>query len=174
MFAQATGRPDRLVALHFHDMLTTIVDVMPHPGSSPEVHALVRTSPCASARRHRDGAGKPRLRVQLHAEQPVPAQTLARERCRERGGHRPLLDGCDPHAGRALRAHGQVGLDTVWKITHYWAERLKNPQQLKNADFMKAYVDRGELGAKTGRGFYTYPNPAYQKDDFIIGETEKK
>jgi len=27
-------------------------------------------------------------------------------------------------------------------------------------------VDRNELGRKTGKGFYTYPNAAYEKPDF--------
>jgi 3-hydroxybutyryl-CoA dehydrogenase len=34
----------------------------------------------------------------------------------------------------------------------------------------KEYVDKGWLGVKTGRGFYTYPNPAYQDPDFLKGK----
>ena len=35
MIAEATGRPDRFAALHFHDCsITNVVDVMPHPGTS--------------------------------------------------------------------------------------------------------------------------------------------
>ena len=34
MIADATGRPDRFAALHFHDCsITNVVDVMPHPGT---------------------------------------------------------------------------------------------------------------------------------------------
>lgn len=42
MFAEASGRPERLVALHFHpDVWTSnVVDVMPHPGTSPEAVEL--------------------------------------------------------------------------------------------------------------------------------------
>jgi 3-hydroxyacyl-CoA dehydrogenase len=41
-------------------------------------------------------------------------------------------------------------------------------RQLKrNADFVKPYVDRGWLGMKSGRGFYAYPDPAFQQQDFI-------
>ena len=38
MFAEATGRPDRFAALHFHTpvWLSNVVDVMPHPGTSAE------------------------------------------------------------------------------------------------------------------------------------------
>ena len=48
MFAEATGRPERLVALHFHDLRTNnVVDLMPHPGTAPEVVGSCVTSPNA-------------------------------------------------------------------------------------------------------------------------------
>jgi 3-hydroxybutyryl-CoA dehydrogenase len=34
-------------------------------------------------------------------------------------------------------------------------------------DFFKAKVDANEIGRKTGKGFYTYPNPAYEQPDFV-------
>jgi hypothetical protein len=41
MFAERTGRPDKLVALHFHDVrVTKIVDVMTHPGTSEKAKEL--------------------------------------------------------------------------------------------------------------------------------------
>ena len=47
MFAEATGRPEKFAALHFHDVRTTnVVDIMPHPGTSREtvelIHAFAR------------------------------------------------------------------------------------------------------------------------------------
>jgi len=32
--------------------------------------------------------------------------------------------------------------------------------------FLKAYVDRDQLGVKTGKGFYSYPDPAFSKPGF--------
>ena len=32
---------------------------------------------------------------------------------------------------------------------------------------LKPYIDRGELGIKSGKGFYQYPNPAYQVPGFL-------
>ena len=60
-----------------------------------------------------------------------------------------------------------IGIDTVWKITDYWAHKLQNEQGIKNAAFMKKFVDRKELGQKSGKGFYTYPKPSYRNPDFI-------
>ena len=42
MFAEATGRPEQFAAFHFHDTrVTNIVDIMPHPQTSPEVVDLI-------------------------------------------------------------------------------------------------------------------------------------
>jgi 3-hydroxybutyryl-CoA dehydrogenase len=67
-----------------------------------------------------------------------------------------------------------IGLDTVWKVTDYWARKLKDPQTLANAAFMKGYVDAGRLGTKCGQGFYRYPSPAYAAPQFLTGSTESE
>jgi 3-hydroxybutyryl-CoA dehydrogenase len=32
---------------------------------------------------------------------------------------------------------------------------------------LKTKVEAGELGMKSGKGFYEYPNPAYEQPDFF-------
>lgn len=66
-----------------------------------------------------------------------------------------------------LGALDAVGLDTAFTITDYWARRLGDEQLRANAAYLKGYVDRGALGVKAGRGFYTYPDPAYARPGFI-------
>jgi 3-hydroxybutyryl-CoA dehydrogenase len=42
LFAQATGRPAQFAALHFHNVWdANLVDIMPHPGTSPETIELL-------------------------------------------------------------------------------------------------------------------------------------
>jgi 3-hydroxybutyryl-CoA dehydrogenase len=63
-----------------------------------------------------------------------------------------------------------IGLDTAWQITDYWARQFPSDDQLRrNATFLKAYIDRGALGVKTGHGFYSYPEPAFARPGFIEG-----
>ena len=38
------------------------------------------------------------------------------------------------------------------------------------ADYLRPYIERGDLGMKTGKGFYSYPDPAYQQPEFLSGD----
>jgi 3-hydroxybutyryl-CoA dehydrogenase len=170
-FADASGRGDRLLALHFHlpVWINNLVDVMPHPGTAPEVTPLV----VAFARRigqvpielHREHNGY--VFNSMYSALNSAAITLAQQ------GVASIedIDRSWMHITKApvgpLGALDAVGLDTVWTITDYWARQLGDPQLRANAAFLKDYVDRGDLGVKTGRGFYTYPEPAYARPGFV-------
>ena len=62
-----------------------------------------------------------------------------------------------------------IGLETVYKVTDYWAGVTNEPQAKANAAFLKAYVDKGEIGVKTGQGFYQYPHAAFLTPGFMEG-----
>jgi 3-hydroxyacyl-CoA dehydrogenase len=38
--------------------------------------------------------------------------------------------------------------------------------------FLTPFIEKGDLGIKTGKGFYTYPDPAYQQSDFLADKTD--
>ena len=61
-----------------------------------------------------------------------------------------------------------VGLDVVYDIEMVYYSESKDPKD-HPPQALKAMVDRNELGAKTGKGFYTYPDPEYGRSDFIKG-----
>ena len=178
-FAAATGRPEKLIALHFHDVRTTnIVDVMPHPGTDPSVTVLVRDFAVSIGQ----------IAIMLHRENNgyvfnamlssicTAALTLVTT------GVASIEDVDRAWMGVMRMPIGpfgmmdQMGLKTVWHVNDYWARNTQDipaNQMQANADFLKQYVEKGELGAKTKKGFYTYPNPEYAKAEFLSGMAEK-
>jgi 3-hydroxybutyryl-CoA dehydrogenase len=34
--------------------------------------------------------------------------------------------------------------------------------------FLQNFIEKGELGVKTGKGFYTYPDPEFKKPEFLL------
>jgi 3-hydroxybutyryl-CoA dehydrogenase len=64
----------------------------------------------------------------------------------------------------------RVGLDVVRdiEIVYYEesrAERDAPPKMLLDM------IERGELGVKTGKGFYVYPKPAFLEPGFLKGQS---
>jgi len=59
-----------------------------------------------------------------------------------------------------------VGLDVVYDIEMVYYNDSKDPKD-KPPDALLQKIKKGELGVKTGKGFYTYPNPEYQNPDFL-------
>ncbi len=56
----------------------------------------------------------------------------------------------------------RVGLDVVLDIERHYAEQSENPDDEPPA-FLVEMVQRGELGRKSGQGFYRYPNPVWER-----------
>jgi 3-hydroxybutyryl-CoA dehydrogenase len=60
----------------------------------------------------------------------------------------------------------KVGLDVVWDIEMVYYNDSNDPKDHPPAA-LKDKIEKGELGVKSGRGFYTYPNPAYLSPEFL-------
>ena len=61
-----------------------------------------------------------------------------------------------------------IGLDVVYDIEMVYYNESKDPKD-HPPEALKAMVDRKELGLKTGKGFYNYPDPEYSRPDFLKG-----
>jgi 3-hydroxybutyryl-CoA dehydrogenase len=59
-----------------------------------------------------------------------------------------------------------VGLDTVYNIEMVYYNESKDPKD-NPPDALVEKIKKGELGVKTGKGFYSYPNPEFLKEDFL-------
>ena len=173
MIAAATGRPDRFCALHFHlpPWDANVVDVMAHPATDPDVTAAV----VAFARRigqipivaKKESSGYV-YNAMLSALNRA-ALTLAAEGVAEVADVDRAWMGIMKMPIGPFGIMDAVGLDTVWKITDFWAGVTGDPQLRANATFLQAYLDEWRLGLKSSRGFYDYPNPAFGQSCFLAG-----
>ena len=59
-----------------------------------------------------------------------------------------------------------VGLDTTYNIEMVYYDDSKNPKDHPPKALLNM-IDNGELGVKTGKGFYKYPNPVFADADFL-------
>lgn len=62
------------------------------------------------------------------------------------------------------------GLDLFTALLETGPGRLVQPMnKQKILAFLDPYLKRGDWGAKTGRGFYSYPDPAFSRPEFLLG-----
>lgn len=65
------------------------------------------------------------------------------------------------------------GLNLILDSWEHKGDGLYYPElRQQAAAFLRAYVERGETGMQTGRGFYRYPEPAYQQPGFLDAQVD--
>lgn len=60
----------------------------------------------------------------------------------------------------------KTGLDLIYNIEMVYFNDSQDPKDYP-PKVLKDKIERGELGVKSGKGFYTYPNPEYLGTDFL-------
>ncbi len=60
----------------------------------------------------------------------------------------------------------KVGLDVIYDIEMVYYNDSKDPKDYPPKE-IKEKIERGELGVKSGKGFYSYPDPEYLNPDFL-------
>lgn len=60
-----------------------------------------------------------------------------------------------------------VGLDVILAVERIYFQDSGDPRDAPPAALV-AKVERGELGVKSGGGFYNYPDPECARDDFLL------
>jgi len=155
--ADASGRPDRFLALHFANeiWLRNVAEIMGHPGTSPAVYE-------ATVEFARRIGMEP---VEIHKEQPayilnsllVPFLQAATSLVVNGVADPATVDKTWRIATRApegpLQTLDIVGLNTAYNIS----AAASDEQNKANARYIKEhYIDQGKLGRATGEGFYKY------------------
>ncbi len=172
MIAEATGRPDRFAALHFHDCsITNVVDVMPHPGTSAKtLEAILEFCkdidqfPIELKKEQHGYVFNTMLMELLGSALNLASIGVAAPEDIDRAWLGIMKTAVGPFG-----IMDSVGLDTVYKITDYWATKTNDPKRKGNAAYLIEFVEQGSLGIKTGKGFYTYPDPDFLKPEFMEG-----
>lgn len=157
--AEATTRPTRVLGMHFFNPvhIMKLVELVVHEGTDAEVVAHARA---AAERMGKEpievqdspGFASSRLGIVLGleamrmVEQGVAAPE-AIDRAMELGYGHPM---------GPLRVSDLVGLDVRLKIAEYLHRELGAPHYAPPA-ILRHKVAAGELGKKTGKGFYQWP-----------------
>jgi 3-hydroxybutyryl-CoA dehydrogenase len=177
MYAEATGRPARFAALHFYGVFDhQLVDVMPHPGTAPEIVELL----AAFAKRIKQ------VPLVLKKEYPGYVANTIWGAMNTAAFKVAIVDkvASIEDVDRAVMLHlgmpcgpfgfnDHIGLDTIWHVMQSNAKISGDAAVQQVADEIKReYIDKGWLGVKSGRGFYTYPDPAYLRPDFLGRDSE--
>lgn len=172
MYSEATGRPALFAALHFYGVFDhQLVDVMPHPGTSPDVVELLRDFakrikqvPLVFKREYPGYVANAIFGAMNDVAINIAlVEKVASVEDVDRAVMLHLGMPCGPFGVMDV-----VGLDTIWHVMQSKAKISGDPGSQQFADeFKRDYIDKGWLGVKSGRGFYTYPDPVYLSPDFL-------
>lgn len=170
-FADATGRPEKFLALHFANEIwvNNTAEIMKHPNTDPAVFEAIIDFARAIGM----------VALPLQKEQPgyilnsllVPFLEAAQMLLVNGVADAETIDKTwmiatgSPKGPFAIL--DVVGINTAYNIV-YAKGQAGNEQSKKVADYLKSeYIDKGKLGTGTNEGFYSYPNPKYLEHDFL-------
>lgn len=173
-FAEATGRPEKFLALHFANTIwkNNTAEIMKHPGTDMKVFDEVVEFARAIGM----------VPLPLYKEQPgyilnsllVPfldaaESLLVKEVADPETIDKTWMIGTGAPLG-PFAILDIVGINTAFNIVEAKAAATGEENFKKLANLLKTeYIDKGKLGRATGEGFYKYPNPNFAKPDFLKG-----
>ena len=167
---QSSGRPERCLNIHFYFPLqgVNMVDIMGGTKTLPEVMQTgidwIYSIGCVPLKVNKEILGFCFNRVWRAIKREVLymwANGFVDFRDSDRGwmiftgmkeGPFALMD--------------KVGLDVVYAIEMVYYNESKDAKD-KPPDALLEMINRGELGVKSGKGFYTYPDPEFLRPDFV-------
>ncbi|MBT2685926.1 3-hydroxyacyl-CoA dehydrogenase [Bacillus sp. ISL-37] len=170
-FADATGRPEKFLALHFANEIwkNNTAEVMMHPGTDKKVFDDLLEFAKAIGM----------VALPLYKEQPGYILNSLLVPFLEAGQMLLMKEVADPETidKTWMIATGApkgpfaildiVGITTAYNIANAKGE-AGVPQFKELANLLKTeYIDKGKLGVATGEGFYKYPNPSYEQPGFL-------
>jgi 3-hydroxybutyryl-CoA dehydrogenase len=169
MFAEDSGNPERFCALHFHDVFyANVVDIMPHQGTAPWMIPLladfglsIGQTPVIMEKESYGYIFNSMLMAVLGAAGALITYNITNIEDVDRSWMGNFKMPMGPFG-----ILDEIGLETAWHVTR----NNKDEKSVRFAKLLESYVSQGKLGKKTGEGFYSYPDPAYKREGFLVGE----
>lgn len=162
--ADASGRPERFLGWHFHQLcfIKNVVDVMPHAGTEPACVAAVvefsralQLQPIVLRKEHRGYVFNAMLVRFLAAALELAVTEVANIEDIDRAWMTVMQTSQGPFG-----LMDSVGLDTVANILRVGlAVESDNPLYPRALAWLQPKLDQRHLGQKTGQGFYNYTRP---------------
>ncbi|WP_019504687.1 3-hydroxyacyl-CoA dehydrogenase [Pleurocapsa sp. PCC 7319] len=61
-----------------------------------------------------------------------------------------------------------TGMNVNYHVLKSWGETKNDQKALDAAEYIQSeFIDKGHLGVESGQGFYSYPNPSFEDEDFL-------
>jgi 3-hydroxyacyl-CoA dehydrogenase len=157
--AEASGRPERLVGLHFFNpvQLMKLVEVVRTDKTDEDVFGAARAFGEACGKVPVSCKDTPGFVVNRLL---VPYMVQALEMLDRGDASKQDIDtamqlGCG-HPMGPITLTDYVGLDTTLFILEGWCERYPNEPAFAIPECLREHVKQGKLGRKTGEGFYKW------------------
>lgn len=169
-FKDVTGRPEKFLALHFANRIWVhnMAEIMGHDSTDKKVFDdLVEFAKAIDM-----------LPIPIYKEQPgyvlnsilVPYCISALELWVNKVSDPETIDKTwmkayiSPKGPFAIM--DMIGITTVYNVAKLNVDA--NPAMARIVEKLQAeFIDLGHLGMPTGKGFYNYPNPAYESATFL-------
>jgi 3-hydroxybutyryl-CoA dehydrogenase len=156
--AEGTTRPNRVVGMHFFNPvhIMKLVEIVTHAGCDESVVALARAAAERMGKttilvRDTPGFASSRLGVALGLE----AMRMLEDGVASAADIDTAMELGYGHPMGPLRLTDLVGLDVRLKIAEYLHRELAD-EKFAPPRVLREKVERGELGKKTGKGFYEW------------------
>lgn len=171
-FAKETGRPEKFLALHFANYLwkNNVAEIMAHADTDPQIFDQVVEFASTIGM----------VPIPIYTEQPgyvmnsllVPWLMAGLDLFRDGVADAASIDKTWMKTmGVNLGPMGMadlVGMNTAYNVATSFAELTELQIWKDRRDFIKqTFIETNKLGISTGEGFYTYPNPSYQSENFL-------
>jgi 3-hydroxybutyryl-CoA dehydrogenase len=168
--ANATGRADKVLNLHFPipPRDGAPVEVMGNRDTAPDTltqgESFVRALGLLPIRVKREIMGFG-LNTIWHEIKKASLRTVGDGHVGFEDVDRWWMAGTGMGVG-FFGAMDNAGLDTVRDIELLYYQESGDERD-KPPDFLDRMIDLGRLGVKSGRGFYTYPDPQYERPGWL-------